>query len=214
MPGNVGANKRTVVHAQSNGQVMFMPDVCITPAAPSPIPIPYPNIAMSSDADKGAKNVTVDGNPVLVEGSVFSRSSGDEAGTNGGVMCGVNMKEAEFLAGSFDVFAEGKGVARALDLMLGNKKNTPPMPEIQPPLIALGGSPGDLKKDSLEVLVVDGAGKPAAGVKYVLETPTGEKVEGTTDASGKVKVEETAMGIGRVVFSDLPMGTSAFKKEP
>ena len=213
MAASVGVNKRTVVHKESNGQAMFMPDVCITPAAPSPIPIPYPNIAMSSDADKGAKNVTVDGNPILVEGSTFSRSSGDEAGTNGGVMSGVNMKEAEFLMASFDVFAENKGVARALDLMLGNKKNTPPMPEIQPPLVALGGSPGDLEKDSLEVLVVDAAGNPLQDVKYVLEKPDGEKVEGKTDGSGKIKVDETAKGFGRIVFPDLEPGTHVSKDE-
>jgi hypothetical protein len=214
MPSMVGANKRTVVHAKSNGMVLFMPDVCLTPAPPSPpIPIPYPNIAMASDADKGAKNVTVDGNPILVEGSTFSKSSGDEAGTNGGVMCGSNMKEAEFIAASFDVFAENKGVARAFDLMLGNKKNTPPMPVIQPPLVALGASPGDLEKDSIEVVVQDASGKALADVKYVLETPDGQKIEGKTDASGKIKVQETVQGLGRIVFPDLALGTNVSPTE-
>ena len=45
--------------------------------------------------------------------------------------------KAEFINFSFDVKVEGKNVPRALDLMLHNDKNTPPMPVIQPPLIAL-----------------------------------------------------------------------------
>jgi len=214
MPAMVGVNKRTVVHAKSNGMVTFMPDVCLTPAPPGPpVPIPYPNVAMSQDADKGAKTVTVDGNPVCVEGSVFSTSTGDEAGTTGGVASGCTKGAAEFIVGSFDVFAENKGVARALDQMLGNKKNTPPMPEIQPPLVALGKAPGDLEPDALEVLVTDTAGNPLAGVKYVLETPDGQKIEGKTDASGKISVQETARGVGRIVFPELEPGTDVEAKE-
>lgn len=208
MPATVGANKRTVVHKQSNGTVTFMPDVCLTPAPPGPpVPIPYPNIAQSQDADKGAKSVTVDGNPVLVQGSVFSTSTGDEAGSSGGVASGCTKGEAEFIGYSFDVFAEGKGVARFGDLMLGNKKNTPPMPELQGPLVVMGKAPDELKPDSIEVVVVDGAGNPLADVKYVLEAPDGSKVEGKTDSSGKISVKETVQGIGRLVFPELEPGT-------
>jgi hypothetical protein len=38
---------------------------------------------------------------------------------------------------SFDVKFEGKNVARALDLMLHNDKNTPPFPVVQGPVVAL-----------------------------------------------------------------------------
>lgn len=132
MPVTVGVNFLTVVHKSSNGMTIAFPDVCLTPAPPSsPIPIPYPNIAMSSDTDKGSKKVTCDGNPVCLKDSVFSKSSGDEAGTNKGVASGKNMGKAEFVNYSFDVKFEGKNVARALDLMLHNDKNTPPFPLIQ-----------------------------------------------------------------------------------
>jgi hypothetical protein len=208
MPGNVGVNGRTVVHAQSKGQVTFFPDVCLTPSPPAgPVPIPYPNTAMSSDADKGAKSVTVDGNPILTEGSVFATSTGDEAGSNGGVVSGVTKGEAKFILGSVDVMAEGKMVARALDQMTGNKGNTAPMPELQPPLVAMGKQPGDLKPDALVVIVNGADGKALAGVKYVLETPDGQKLEGKTDGSGKIEVKETVRGIGRITFPELPEGT-------
>lgn len=138
MPVTVGVNFLTVVHKSSNGTTIAFPDVCLTPAPPSsPVPVPYPNIAMSSDTAKGSKKVTCDGNPVCLKDSNFSRSSGDEAGTNKGIASGKNMGKAEFVNYSFDVKIEGKNVARALDLMLHNDKNTPPFPLIQPPLIAL-----------------------------------------------------------------------------
>ena len=51
------------------------------------------------------------------------------------------MSKAEFISYSFDVKAEGKGVARALDLMLHNSKNTPPSPVVQAPLPAVAVIP-------------------------------------------------------------------------
>jgi hypothetical protein len=134
MPATVNVNKRTVVHAASSGMAIGFPDVCQTPAPPAPpIPIPYPNIAMSSDTSDGSSTVKCDGEKVMVQGSSFSRSSGDEAGVVGGLMSGCNMGKAEFILYSFDVKFDGKNVCRMADLMLLNKKNTPPFPEIQPP---------------------------------------------------------------------------------
>jgi hypothetical protein len=138
MPVTVSVDGMTVVHQGSTGITIAFPDICLTPAPPAPpIPIPYPNIAMSSDTAMGTTRVTADGNPVCVENSIFSRSTGDEAGVNFGVASGTNMNKAEFVNYSFDVKFEGKGVARALDLMLHNNKNTPPFPLIQPPLPGL-----------------------------------------------------------------------------
>ncbi len=136
----VGVNNLTVVHKSSSGVSPSFPDVCKTPAppSPSPIPIPYPNIAQSSDTDKGSKKVKCDGNPVCLKDSNFKMSSGDEAGTAGGGVASSKTKgKAEFVNFSFDVKFEGKNVARALDLMLHNDKNTPPFPVLQAPLIAM-----------------------------------------------------------------------------
>jgi hypothetical protein len=92
---------------------------------------------MSSDTDQGSKKVKCDGNPVCLQNSNFKMSTGDEAGAPGGVVSGKIKGKAEFVNFSFDVQFEGKNVARALDLMLHNDKNTPPMPLIQPPVIAI-----------------------------------------------------------------------------
>ncbi|MCY1042224.1 DUF4150 domain-containing protein [Corallococcus sp. bb12-1] len=136
---NTGVNKMSVVTKNSNGTTVAFPDVCKTPSPAGPIPIPYPNVAQSSDTAKGTKTVTVGGNPVCVKDSNFSTSTGDEAGSAGGGIVSAKTKgKAEFVNFSFDVQMDGKNVARAMDLMLHNDKNTPPSPLMQPPLMAAG----------------------------------------------------------------------------
>ena len=164
MPATVNVNSRTVVHAASNGVAAAFPDVCKTPAPPAPpIPIPYPNVAMSSDTAQGSSDVKIDGNPIMLQGSNFATSTGDEAGVAGGVVSGKIKGKAEFVAYSFDVMIEGKSVPRLADLMVQNKggsPNTPPMPEVQPPVVVValpGMDPAedepiaeDLELESLE----------------------------------------------------------------
>ncbi len=135
----VGVNSLSVVHKDSGGITQAFPDVCKTPAPPAPpIPIPYPNIAMSSDTSSGTSSVKCDGNPTCVKDSNFMTSTGDEPGSLLGVASNKVKGKAEFVNFSFDVFFEGKNVARAMDLMLHNDKNTPPFPVIQGPVIAMG----------------------------------------------------------------------------
>jgi hypothetical protein len=135
----VGVNNLSVVHKDSGGVTPCFPDVCKTPSPGGPIPIPYPNIAKSSDTASGASTVTSDGNPTCVKDSNFSMSTGDEAGSAGGGVASNKIKgKAEFVNVSFDVTFEGKGVARAFDPMLHNDKNTPPSPVLQGPVIAIG----------------------------------------------------------------------------
>ncbi|HSG81887.1 MAG TPA: DUF4150 domain-containing protein [Gemmatimonadota bacterium] len=117
------ANCRGVVHKGSGGMSIVFPDVCKTPAAPSPIPIPYPNIGMSADTSGGPTKVKTDGKMPMVKGAKYTKSSGDEAGSVGGVVSGVNMSECEFMIYSFDVKFEGKNVCRMGDQLLHNKKN-------------------------------------------------------------------------------------------
>lgn len=140
MPATVVVNFRTVVHQKSGGIATAFPDVCKTPSPAGPIPIPYPNIAQSSDTADGSKKTQADGCPVMVQGSNFSQSTGDEAGSAGGVVSSCIKGKAEFVNYSFDVQIEGKPVPRLGDLMLQNKQsspNTPPFPEIQPPSIVI-----------------------------------------------------------------------------
>ncbi len=134
----VGVNYLSVVHKDSGGVTIAFPDVCKTPAPPAPpIPIPYPNIAKSSDTSDGTSTVKCDGNPTCIESSNFMTSTGDEAGSLLGVASNKIKGKAEFVMFSFDVKFEGKGVARSFDLMLHNDKNTPPSPVLQGPVVSL-----------------------------------------------------------------------------
>ncbi|TAK06634.1 MAG: DUF4150 domain-containing protein [Candidatus Manganitrophaceae bacterium] len=146
----VGVNNMSVVHSDSSGISMAFPDVCKTPAPPAPpIPIPYPNIAKSSDTAKGSQKVKCDGNPICLKDSNFSTSTGDEAGSLNGVASNKIKGKAEFVNYSFDVKVEGKNVARAMDLMLHNDKNTPPFPVMQAPVIAMGDSGEDVQPNKI-----------------------------------------------------------------
>src|SRR3954454_7033662 len=136
---SVGVNSKSVVHKDSGGVTSAFPDVCKTPSPGGPIPIPYPNVAKSSDTASGSSTVKCDGNPVCLKDSNFSTSTGDEAGTAGGGVASNKTKgKAEFVNFSFDVKFEGKSVPRSFDLMLHNDKNTPPFPVMQGPVVALG----------------------------------------------------------------------------
>lgn len=200
MAATVSVNMRTVVHKSSDGIAMHFPDVCKTPAPPAgPVPIPYPNIAQSKDTADGSKDVKVDGNPIMLQGSNFSTSTGDEAGSAGGVASGKTKGRAEFMNFSFDVQVEGKNVPRLGDPMVGNDKNTPPIPEIQPPAIVVSMDAAD-QKDEMVIKVVDGAGNALKGIKYKLRKPDGSVEKGETSGSGEIQVDESPVGVGKIVF--------------
>ncbi len=137
MGTKVNVNNRTVVHAQSGGKCIMFPDVCKVPAPPAPpIPTPFPDLGQSSDTSSGTESVKADGESLMVKGACFSKTSGDEAGSLGGMVSNTTRGKAEFVNYSFDVKAEGKNMARLADPMFGNKgsaANTPPIPEVQPP---------------------------------------------------------------------------------
>lgn len=118
------ANGRGIAHGGSNGQSVVMPDVCKTPSPAGPVPVPYPSVGRSADAAGGPTSITVEGNMPMVKGATYSTSSGDEAGSAGGVVSGVNKGACEFMLYSFDVKLEGKNVCRLGDPLFHNKKNT------------------------------------------------------------------------------------------
>lgn len=124
---HVNGKSNSLVHKGSMGVAKCtVPDVCKTPSPGGPVPVPYPVIvSMSSDLAKGTKTVKVDGsNPAAVKGSEFSRCTGDEPGTAGGVKSSTNMKEATWLLYSFDVKMDGKNACRLSDKMMMNHGNT------------------------------------------------------------------------------------------
>jgi hypothetical protein len=137
MPATVNTNKLSVVHAGSSGMAMSFPDVCKTPTPAGPVPIPYPNIAQSSDTADGSSTVKVDGNPIMLKSSNFRMSSGDEAGSAMGVVSNKIKGKAIPINASFDVKVDGKNVFRLTDPMktnCGSNPNAANPAEVQAPL--------------------------------------------------------------------------------
>ncbi len=124
MPQKTFANGRGIAHKGSGGMSIAFPDVCQISTPAGPVPVPFPNIAQSSDTSEGPESVTCDGEMPMVEGAKYSKSTGDEAGSVGGIVSGVNRDVAEFMLYSFDVKFEGKGVCRLGDMLFHNKQNT------------------------------------------------------------------------------------------
>ena len=123
MPGTVFANTLGIAHKGSGGMSTIFPDVCKTPTPAGPVPIPYPNIGQSANTTSGPTTVTTDGQMPMTKGAKYMLSSGDEAGSAGGVMSGKVAGACEFMMYSFDVKFEGKNVCRLADPLFQNDKN-------------------------------------------------------------------------------------------
>ena len=107
-----------------DGICFAFPDVCLTPVpGSSPVPIPYPNTAQLSDASGTASNVKAGGKEVVTKASSIDKSSGDEAGSSGGVTSGGTKGKCEFTNASSTVNANGNGVVRLGDPTTQNDKN-------------------------------------------------------------------------------------------
>jgi hypothetical protein len=95
--------------ANTNLGVMNLafPDVCLTPSPIGPLPIPYPNIALSFAHVPSQFCVMIDcglAENLLTEGTI---SMGDEPGVGGGILSGIFMGPDRALLGSFKVLMGG-----------------------------------------------------------------------------------------------------------
>lgn len=125
----VTINGRTAVHRESQG-VLTTTDVCKTPG--NDVPVAYTNIAVSDDSAATAGSVLTEGNATCHISSIFSKSTGDEPGSSGGINSGTVSDKAHFVTASNNVFLEGQPAVRQNDLMTSNNRNTAPAPLIQP----------------------------------------------------------------------------------
>lgn len=108
---------------QAGGQALAVPDVCKTPAPPAPpIPLPYPNQAMTemSDPMSASTMVFYTGMPALNLKSQWKMSMGDIPGVAGGIISGKNMGEVRFTMGSMKVFLQGAPAVRLTSQTMHN----------------------------------------------------------------------------------------------
>jgi hypothetical protein len=118
--------------APATGIAFAFPDICKTPAPPSPpVPIPYPNIAQLDQAtgitNAGGKELLV--GPlnfyVLLQDTEVATSTGDEAGSVGGVQSGTIQGKCQVVQASGSVVygPQSKGIARFMDATKQNANN-------------------------------------------------------------------------------------------
>jgi len=108
---------------KKGGQCFAFPDVCKTPAAPSPIPLPYPNTGMVSNTDRCADKVLMENKATVVENSKIPSSMGDEPGTLKGVISQTNRGEVKFKKYSSKVYAQGKKIVHHTAMTMHNGSN-------------------------------------------------------------------------------------------
>jgi hypothetical protein len=117
-------NGRGIVHQTSDGSSTVFPDICLTPVGKKTVPIPYSNTGVSADTSKGPVTVFTDGSMPMVRDAEYAKTTGDEPGTEGGIISGTYKDVCKFMNYSFDVKFEGRNVCRLGDQVFHNNKNT------------------------------------------------------------------------------------------
>ncbi len=112
-------------NTQMMGMDMAFPDVCLTPAVPSPIPIPYPNMAMGPTAIPNQFATLVLGAPMHNLGTTTPMTNGDNAGVAMGVASGTVMGPSRHMLGSFTTLIQGMPATRLTSMSLQNSTNIP-----------------------------------------------------------------------------------------
>ena len=104
--------------------VSLAPDVCLTPVGGSVVPIPYPITSVAGDDADYTQTVRFTGQRAMVLRSHTTRVTGDEAGTQKGVVSGTVGDICEPIGHAAQVRAEGSPVIRHLDRFYMNSRNT------------------------------------------------------------------------------------------
>ena len=121
---SVVANHLEVAGEATNHTVVYMsPSVCITPAAPSPLPIPYPIMTPDGTGQlkDGTRKVKIGGKAVFNVKSAVSSCSGNEPGSQKETVSFKTGSSGFILSGSSNVKAEGQGVVYTTSSGMGNQ---------------------------------------------------------------------------------------------
>lgn len=103
------------------------PDVCLTPSPVGPIPIPYPNIAMSATHVPSVVNIIIGGGLAENLATSGTVSNGDNAGVALGVASGLVMGPDRPMLGSFKTLFGGMPATRLTTVNIQNSTNAPGM---------------------------------------------------------------------------------------
>jgi hypothetical protein len=112
-------------NTQMMGMDLGFPDVCLTPAVPAPIPLPYPNIAMGPTAIPSQVKIFVLAMPAHNMGTSTPLTNGDNAGLATGVASGTVMGPSRHLTAAFTILYCGMPATRLTSMSLQNSTNAP-----------------------------------------------------------------------------------------
>jgi hypothetical protein len=113
-------NQKKFVASVSSGHTAVSSgplDMCKTPTPGGPVPMPYPNVALSATMGPGYTTKTlVIGTPMWTKNGKSALSNGDQPGVALGVVSNKIMGMCAITMASNDVDAEGGGVTRTGDM--------------------------------------------------------------------------------------------------
>lgn len=105
------------------GMLLSPTDICLTPAGPDVVPVPYPNTAQPALGEPVCETVLICGAPALNLSSSIMPTNGDQAGASGGVVSAEIMGEAKFTEGSLKVMLQGNPAVRLTATTSQNANN-------------------------------------------------------------------------------------------
>jgi hypothetical protein len=114
----IGARKDACIYA-----VTQAPDVCLTPMGPAMVPVPYMLYSSFEGSTKVHESVQFNKKPCYtLDHSLTPTVIGDEPGTGGGVVSGVNKGKVWAFTAAPNVRSEGRHIVRVGDKCWMNVK--------------------------------------------------------------------------------------------
>jgi|SRR5215471_2080100 len=108
--GTTAMNMDIVTEASGHNVVPMAPNMCITPAAPSPLPMPYPITGSSSSLDPGTENTKESDKKIMNSACKVKQVHGNEAGVQKDITTMQTSGHAWALPVLVTVLFEGKPI--------------------------------------------------------------------------------------------------------
>ena len=110
-------------NTQMMGVDLGVPDVCLTP--PVPVPVPYPDVALGPTAIPSQLKVLILAAPAHNLATVTPLTNGDNAGVALGVASGMVMGPSRHVTAAFTVLFGGMPTTRLTSVTIQNGTNVP-----------------------------------------------------------------------------------------
>ena len=146
---------------QGVGMNIGFPDVCLTPAAPSPIPVPYPNLGQNAVGMPFCPTILLSFCPAHNMGAKPMLTNGDEAGAAHATFIGTGANNM----GNPRILLQGMPAETLCNPTAGNKYNNPIGAKLVPSVTncLMGACPGE-GPQALAAEMLDAPSLPGHGL--------------------------------------------------